>query len=157
EPPASLSLIIPDLLRRAGLDSVYRVQNGILLCAVCHRRFDDLRRYIDIVDGHLVAKVVNLTYDPNNQDYINSVGAIEALRLMKLQRDPSFCSRTVFDTNNELHIYFADGGDPTKNPNITALAFHKAACLIWKISGAADDIEDEEIHHHGSVDSLLAK
>ncbi|KAJ3025556.1 UNVERIFIED_CONTAM: hypothetical protein HDU68_007002 [Siphonaria sp. JEL0065] len=155
KPSASPSLIIPDLLHRASLDSVYRVQNGILLCAVCHRRFDDLRRYIDVVDNRLVAKVVNLTNDIQNEDYLDAVGAINALRSFKLTK-PAFAGRSVVDASNQLLVYVADG-DTTKHPNLTALAFHKAACLIWKMAGAADDNEDDDIDHEGSVDSLLEK
>ncbi|KAJ3002837.1 UNVERIFIED_CONTAM: hypothetical protein HDU68_005985 [Siphonaria sp. JEL0065] len=156
KPAASLSLIIPDLLSRGGLDSVYRVQNGILLCKVCHGQFDKLRRYIDVVDGRFVAKVVNMTNDANSQEYVNAVRSIEALRDAKVKWDPVFSGRTVVDGNNELPVYFADG-DTTKHPNLTALAFHKAACLIWKMAGAADDIEDDDIDHDGSVVRLLAK
>ncbi|KAJ3356644.1 hypothetical protein HDU83_000506 [Entophlyctis luteolus] len=156
KPSPSLSLIIPDLLSRAGLDSVDRVQNGILLCKVCHGEFDALRRYIDVVDDRFVAKVVNLTSDPRNQEYIDAVGGIEDSRTGKIRRNPAFAGRTVVDGSNELPVYFADG-DTTKHPNLTALAFHKAACLIWKMAGAADDIEDDDIDHDGSVDSLLAK
>ncbi|KAJ3390639.1 hypothetical protein HDU84_007190 [Entophlyctis sp. JEL0112] len=156
KPSPSLSLIIPDLLSRAGLDSVDRVQNGILLCKVCHGEFDALRRYIDVVDDRFVAKVVNLTSDPRNQEYIDAVGGIEDSRTGKIRRNPAFAGRTVVDGSNELPVYFADG-DTTKHPNVTALAFHKAACLIWKMAGAADDIEDDDIDHDGSVDSLLAK
>ncbi|KAJ3386856.1 hypothetical protein HDU84_001238 [Entophlyctis sp. JEL0112] len=151
----SLSLIIPDLLSRAGLDSVYRVQNGILLCKVCHGEFDSLRRYIDVVDGRFVAKVVNMTNDPKNQEYVIAVSSVEALRGSTVKWDPAFSGRTVVDGNNELPVYFADG-DTTNYPNLTALAFHKGACLIWKMAGAAD-IEDDDIDHDGSVDSLLAK
>ncbi|KAJ3243588.1 hypothetical protein HDU77_010339 [Chytriomyces hyalinus] len=56
---SSIPLVIEKLLERAGMQSVYQVQNGVLLCAICHKSFDALKRYIDVVDGRLIAKIVN--------------------------------------------------------------------------------------------------
>ncbi|KAJ3061082.1 hypothetical protein HDU98_003011 [Podochytrium sp. JEL0797] len=149
--------LIKDLFTRAGFDNLYSVQNGILLCKGCHANFDALRRYVDVADGHRVAKVVNVTNDPRNWEYVNAIGRIEDVRSGMLRRDAAaFAGRTVMDTNNELTVYFADS-DTNKHPNLTALAFHKAACLIWKMSGAADDIEVDDMDNDGSVDCLLAK
>ncbi|KAJ3006233.1 UNVERIFIED_CONTAM: hypothetical protein HDU68_004203 [Siphonaria sp. JEL0065] len=154
KPSASLSLIIPDLLSRAGLDSVYRVQNGILLCKVCHGQFDKLRRYIDVVDDRFVAKVVNLTNDPHDHVWRSVVDDLRGTRTL---RERKWTGRqAIDDATGEMVVYFAQD-DASILPNHTALSFHKAACLIWKMAGAADDIEDDEIDHEGSVDSLLAK
>ncbi|KAI8827632.1 hypothetical protein BJ741DRAFT_629401 [Chytriomyces cf. hyalinus JEL632] len=151
----AVTLVVQDLLDRAGLDNIYRVQNGVLLCKVCHGQFDKLRRYIDVVDGRLVAKVVNLTHpNPDDEDYIYATRAIQWQRFGKTQWNADFVSRTVVIKENELpahfDIYFADD-DESKHPNRTALSFHKAACLIWKLAGAGDDAED------GSVDGVLAR
>lgn len=40
----------PSLFQRTEL-------NGQLLCVLCHRQFDALKRYVDVVDGNLVVKV----------------------------------------------------------------------------------------------------
>ncbi|KAJ3232738.1 hypothetical protein HDU78_006878 [Chytriomyces hyalinus] len=149
--------VIEDILvQRAGLDSIYRVQNGVLLCPSCHRRFDQLRRYIDVVDGRLLAEVVNLTSDPRNQEYVDAVGRIEYGRLGKIRTNAAFAGRTCLDAKNKLPVYFEDD-DVTIHPNHIALAFHKAACLIWKMAGAADDAEDDFMDGPGSVDSVLAR
>ncbi|KAJ3246909.1 hypothetical protein HDU77_008794 [Chytriomyces hyalinus] len=56
---SSIPLVIKKLLERAGMmHSVFQV-NGVLLCAICHITFDALKRYIDVVDGRLIAKIVN--------------------------------------------------------------------------------------------------
>ncbi|KAJ3238594.1 hypothetical protein HDU81_007514 [Chytriomyces hyalinus] len=123
--------IIDNQLKKAGLQSVYQVQNRVLLCAVCRGEFSALRRYIDVVDGRLVAKVVNLTSDANDRDY---VGPLEiSLRVVHF-----------------LFVYFADD-DKRKHPNHAALAFHKAACLIWTMAGGGDVTEDDEIDNEGTL------
>ncbi|KAI8823201.1 hypothetical protein BJ741DRAFT_655046 [Chytriomyces cf. hyalinus JEL632] len=152
--------LIQDLLDRAGLDSTYRVQNGVLLCASCHRKFDSLRRYFDVEDGRLVAKVVNLTSDRDDENYVDAVTAIQWQRFGKTQWNADFASRTVVVDENEppahFAVYFADN-DESKHPNRTALSFHKAACLIWKLAGAGDDAEDDYTDGGGSVDGVLAR
>ena len=47
------------LFERAGLKQKHQVQNGLLLCSICHGQFDKLKRYVDVVDDKLVVKVVN--------------------------------------------------------------------------------------------------
>jgi hypothetical protein len=49
------------LLQRAGLTQKHQVQNGLLLCRNYHDTYDLLKRYVDVVDGKLVVKVVNET------------------------------------------------------------------------------------------------
>ncbi|KAJ3378615.1 hypothetical protein HDU80_002797 [Chytriomyces hyalinus] len=149
--------IIEDILvQRARLDSIYQVQNGVLLCKVCHGQFDKLRRYINVADGRLVAKVVNLTSDPKNEDWLLSTSLMISSRITVRGIRTDFLDRAVVDANNEMPVYFVEA-DVTKHPNHTALAFHKAACLIWKMSGAADDAEDDFMDGPGSVDSVLAR
>ncbi|KAI9327270.1 hypothetical protein BDR26DRAFT_875683 [Obelidium mucronatum] len=149
-----------DLLSRAGLDDIFRVQNGVLLCALCHTEFDKLKRYFDFVDGGtgLVVKVVNSTNDPANKQYFDDVGTIKAIRSFKLISLDLVAGRTVVDTDNELPVYFVDN-DERKYPKRSALAFHKAACLIWKMTGGSDETSDDFAGEsdNGSVDNLLAK
>ncbi|KAI8839207.1 hypothetical protein BJ741DRAFT_680208 [Chytriomyces cf. hyalinus JEL632] len=151
----AVAALIQNHLHQAGLDSIYRVQNGVLLCKVCHGEFDNLRRYFDVEDGRLVAKVVNLTSDRDDENYVDAVTVIQWQRFGKIRRNAGFASRTVVVEENELPshfaVYFADD-DVSKHPNLTALASHKAACLIWKMAGAGDDAEDDF-----SVDTVLAQ
>jgi hypothetical protein len=44
------------LLQRAGMTQKHQVQNGLLLCNKCHGEFDQLKRYVDVVDDKLVVK-----------------------------------------------------------------------------------------------------
>ncbi|KAJ3330294.1 hypothetical protein HDU76_006011 [Blyttiomyces sp. JEL0837] len=151
----SFELIIRDLLGRAGMDSVYRVQNGVLLCAVCHSRFDNLKRYIDVVDGRYIAKVINV--NPSNHSlYREEVETIKDIRTGKVnRRRPVVVGRDAPDENDDLPIYFVDSRGPL-HPNHSAISFHKAACLIWHLAGAADETEDDH-DFSGNVDGLLAK
>ncbi|KAI9341149.1 hypothetical protein BDR26DRAFT_895231 [Obelidium mucronatum] len=139
---SSIALIIAELLARSSLNSVYEVQNGVLLCKVCHGEFDGLRRYIDVDENDsLVAKVVNLTNDPNNEDYVDALDIVKAIRGTKAKR---FHGRNVVNGNGEMQIYFVQN-DPAIYPNRIALEFHKTACLIWKMAGGADAELDEEM------------
>ena len=58
-----------DLLGRIGLEDIHRVQNGLLLCKVCHGEFNELKRYVDVVDDKLVLKVVNESDDPTSDKF----------------------------------------------------------------------------------------
>ena len=46
------------VLSQVGLTQKHVVQNGLLLCNICHTQFDTLNRYVDVVDDKLVVKVV---------------------------------------------------------------------------------------------------
>ena len=62
----------PSLLLRACLTQKHQVQNGLLLCGNCHDEFDQLQRYVDVVDDKLVVKVVNhsvLGNDDKHRDW----------------------------------------------------------------------------------------
>jgi hypothetical protein len=49
-----------------------------------------------------------------------------------------------------MQLYFVDN-NPDTLPNVHALQFHKAACLIWRMAGGAEpedydtDSDDEEL------------
>ncbi|KAJ3240108.1 hypothetical protein HDU81_004528 [Chytriomyces hyalinus] len=70
------------LLNRTGLESEYQVQNGVPLCVSCQKEVDGLGRYFDVVDGHLVAKIVNMTNDPNDSDYLDDISVITSYRVI---------------------------------------------------------------------------
>ncbi|KAJ3228610.1 hypothetical protein HDU78_009667 [Chytriomyces hyalinus] len=136
---SSIPLVIEKLLERARMRSVFQVQNGILLCATCHTLFDALKQYIDVVDGRFFAKIVNRTNDPNDKDYLRDLDDLTAIRAIhkKYQHHAA-----IADLGSEMRVYIPLD-DVTKHPNHTALAFHKAACLIWKQAGAGAVNEDD--------------
>ncbi|KAI8831647.1 hypothetical protein BJ741DRAFT_616519 [Chytriomyces cf. hyalinus JEL632] len=121
------------------MHSVFQAQNGVLLCANCHRSFDALKRYIDVVDGRLIAKIVNRTNDHNDEDYPRSLEDLTVNRAIhkKYQRHAA-----IADSGCEMPVSIPFD-DVTKHPNHTALAFHKAACLIWKLASAGAVNEDD--------------
>ena len=49
--------------------------------------------------------------------------------------------REVVDKDGEMELFFVKT-DQELQPNHKALEFHKAACLIWRMAGGADE-EDE--------------
>ncbi|KAJ3230660.1 hypothetical protein HDU77_001252 [Chytriomyces hyalinus] len=147
---SSFPLVIDTLLERAGMHSVFQVQNGVLLCATCHRLFDALKQYIDVVDGRLFAKIVNTTNNPNDKDYLRDLERLNAYRAIhkKYQHHAA-----IADLGSEMPVYIPLD-DVTTHPNHTALAFHKAACLIWRVAGARAvndddwlDDSDEEVEN----------
>ncbi|TPX44061.1 hypothetical protein CcCBS67573_g10430 [Chytriomyces confervae] len=136
---SSIPLVIEKLLERAGMWSVFQVQNGVLLCARCHILFDALEQYIDVVDGRLIAKIVNRTNDPNDKEYIRR---LEYLTVIRAIRKKYQHHADITDSPSEMPVYIPLV-DETTHPNHTALAFHKAACLIWKLAGAGAVNEDD--------------
>ena len=56
----------PSLQLRAGLIQKHQIENGLLLCGNCYDEFDQLQRYVDVVDDKLVVKVVNYSIIPND-------------------------------------------------------------------------------------------
>ena len=132
----------PSLLLRAGLTQKHQVQNGLLLCSVCHGQFDKLKRYVDVVDDKLVVKVVNysvLGNDDKHREWEIVLGKLKNDRLF-MERYSSD-GRQAVESNGEMALYFVLN-NPTRLPNRNALEFHKAACLIWRIAGGAES-EDE--------------
>ena len=132
----------PSLLLRAGLTQKHQVQNGLLLCGNCHDEFDQLQRYVDVVDDKLVVKVVNysvLRNDDKHMEWEIVLGKLKNDRLF-MERYSSD-GRQAVEPNGEMALYFVLN-NPTKLPNRQALEFHKAACLIWRMAGGAES-EDE--------------
>jgi hypothetical protein len=134
------------LLDRFGLDDVYQVQNGLFLCSSCHGLFDFLQQYVDEVEGVFVLKIINMskTNDKTSDEHKNWEARVETFKDARKRWQPSYVSldeRNV-PVNEELVLHFFDN-DPLKFPNKKAVAFHKAACLIWRMAGGAD-LEDVE-------------
>ncbi|TPX58207.1 hypothetical protein CcCBS67573_g09183 [Chytriomyces confervae] len=135
----SIPLVIEKLLERAGMHSVFQVQNGVLLCSACHRSFDALKQYIDVVDGCLIAKIVNTTNDPNDKEYLRDLERLTGIRAIHKKYQ---YHADIADLPSELPVYIPLD-DETMHPNHTALAFHKVACMIWKLAGAGAVNEDD--------------
>ncbi|KAI8820046.1 hypothetical protein BJ741DRAFT_683481 [Chytriomyces cf. hyalinus JEL632] len=125
---SSIPLIIEKLLERAGMRSVFQVQNGVLLCVNCHRSFDALMQYIDVVDSRLIAKIVNRTNDLNDEDYHHNLDDLIGIRAVRKRYQQH---AAIPDLGSEMLV------------NHTVLTFHKAACLIWKLAGAGAIKEDD--------------
>ncbi|KAI8845014.1 hypothetical protein BJ741DRAFT_586620 [Chytriomyces cf. hyalinus JEL632] len=121
------------------MHSVFQVQNGVLLCSTCYRLFHVLKRHIHVVDGRLIAKIVNRTNDWNDRVYLRTLEDLTGVRAIrkKYQRHAA-----IADLASETPVYIPFD-DVTNHPNHTALAFHKAACLIWKLAGAGAVNEDD--------------
>lgn len=129
----------PTLFQRSGLKQKHQVQNGLLLCAVCHGEFDALKRYVDVVDDKLVVKVVNETNDENDVSYKSATKGLKGSRRDQLEFLPD--NRQPIEANGEMALYFVQN-NPTKLPNQKALEFHKTACLIWRMAGGGEPDEE---------------
>ena len=129
------------LFERTGLKQKHQVQNGLLLCSICHGEFDALKRYIYVVDDKMMVRVVNGTIDANNLEWIDTCETIKDGRSGKKRRYVEFRNREVVNSNNEMELYFLTD-NASSLPNRQALEFHKTACLIWRMAGGGES-EDE--------------
>ena len=68
------------LLQRAGLTQKHQVQNGLLLCLICHCQFDKLKRYVDVFDDKLVVKVVNETNDTTSDKHMEWIETVSYIK-----------------------------------------------------------------------------
>jgi hypothetical protein len=135
---------VPSILSRAGLGQKHQVQNGLLLCVFCHGLFDRLKRYVDVVDDKLVLKVVNETNDKTSEKHQEWKRVVRDLRISRYGREEDWERvdyRKAVESNGEMALYFLQD-DLAKKPNRTALEFHKAACLIWRMAGGAEPEEE---------------
>ncbi|KAJ3316932.1 hypothetical protein HDV06_002541 [Boothiomyces sp. JEL0866] len=130
------------VLTRCGLQNKHQIQNGLLLCSKCHGQFDKLKRYVDEADGILVVKLVNETNDVTSEKHTEWVDRVEYLKGLRGLVKHKFPNRDIADKNGEMPLYFVDN-DATIQPSRAALAFHKTACLIWRMAGGAEP-QDEE-------------
>ena len=148
------------IFQRTGLHSKHQVQNGMLLCSVCHGEFDALKRYVDVIveengDVKYVLKIVKGLRESDEEEWEIAISKIKSTRQVEKRR---FSDRAVVDSGEEMELWFISPFDDTLNdretrsrrvlepadlrPNIKALEFHKTACLIWCMAGGAE--EDEE-------------
>jgi hypothetical protein len=145
------------IFQRVGLQSKNQVQNGLYLCILCHRQFDKLKRYVDVVveeNGNLkyVVKIVKGLRESDEADWDEVVELIRATRKVKKRR--KYPDREV-ETNGDFALWFMNPFQDPENdhasisnrvvepvdlrPNIKALEFHKTACLIWRMAAGAED------------------
>jgi hypothetical protein len=149
------------IFTRAGLSQKHQVQNGLLLCKICHSQFDKLKRYVDADGDKLVVKVVNETNDETSNKHKEWKDNVRMLKLVRSGWQENWTdidNRQAVETNGEMALYFVQN-DPTTLPNRNALEFHKAACLIWRMAGGAEMDEeycsdDEDL---GPVDTAALK
>ena len=130
---------------RAGLTQKHQVQNGLLLCIKCHSQFDKLKIYVDVVDDTLVVKLVNETKDKTSikhKEWEQNVRVLKGTRMVFQENWIDIDNRQAVESNGEMALYFVQT-DPNYLPNRSALEFHKTACLIWKMAGGAEPIDDE--------------
>lgn len=140
------------VLERAGLTQKHQVQNGLLLCSNCHDDFDRLQRYVDVVDEKLVVKLINNSALPNDHKHTEWERAVRDLKGARRLREEDWTDRQAVEPNGEVALYFVRN-NATKLPNRAALKFHKAACLIWRMSGGAESEDEHSSNddHEGHV------
>ncbi|KAI8928028.1 hypothetical protein BC831DRAFT_450135 [Entophlyctis helioformis] len=126
---------------RAGLRWMHQVQNGMLLCVKCHDDFDNLKAYIDEVDGDLVVAFAVTSHEQQLGLRMNPIRKLSGRRRLEQDEWARRDRRTQPEDDQVLRIRFLTD-DAASRPNRTALEFHKAACLIWKMAGAG--YPDEE-------------
>ncbi|TPX47519.1 hypothetical protein CcCBS67573_g10250 [Chytriomyces confervae] len=92
----------------------------------------------DAIDGKLVVKVLNLTSDDSNGEYLMQMRTSQA---NEIDYHPNV-GRRACNSDEEMGLYVVQT-DPVLQPNHAALALHKTACLIWKMAGGANEDYDE--------------
>ena len=68
-------------------------------------------------------------------------------------------SRLAVETNGEMALYFLIH-DQRLQPNRKALEFHKTACLIWRMAGGAESVDEhcsDDEEDLGIVDTAALK
>ena len=134
------------LLQRAGLTHRHQVQNGLLLCQICHSQFDKLKRFVDFIDDKFVVKVVNETNDTTSdkhREWLDANHRIKFVREGELRLQSNLACKDGRQAvyNGEMALYFIQDNQ-TILPNRSALEFHKTACLIWRMAGGAEPDEE---------------
>jgi hypothetical protein len=97
---------------------------------------------VDVVDDKLVVKVVNYSVLGNDEKHEEWDETVRRLKGERFNSQRRWTDRQAVELNGEMALYFVLN-NPTKLPNIQALEFHKAACLIWRMAGGAES-EDEQ-------------
>ena len=148
-----LSNDLSSIFKRAGLSQKHETQNGLLLCVYCHEVFDLLKRYVDVIEGRFVVKVVNETNDENDDKYNKIIKSIQSSRKVW----GNLCKN---EANDEMALYFIHD-DVNILPNKVALEFHKIACLVWRMAGGAEPDDeycsDDDDYNPVPVDTAALK
>ncbi|KAJ3413848.1 hypothetical protein HDV05_007369 [Chytridiales sp. JEL 0842] len=140
-PKETITEISCTVLQAAGLDNLYQIQNGLHLCSKCHRHYDMLKMCVDVVNGKMVVKVINRT---NDMVYSERSDSWRGLWLLRNGFEQDFKDgRKPTEDDGEMALYFKDN-EPSIQPSLKALEFHKTACLIWRMAGGAEEDSDEE-------------
>jgi 5-methylcytosine-specific restriction endonuclease McrA len=130
------------LFQQAGIrEKHHQVQNSLLLCVKCHREYGALKRYVDVVDGKFILKVVNSSNDDQNMEWKRAVRNIKVLRQAQEEDWAGIDDRKAVDADGEMQVFFVSN-DVLVQPNHVALKSHKAACHIWRMAGGAEPQEE---------------
>ncbi|KAI9332068.1 hypothetical protein BDR26DRAFT_824137, partial [Obelidium mucronatum] len=133
------------LFQRAGMKQKHQVQNGLLLCKVCHDLFDNLKLYVDVAGEQLVLKVVNKDEREDVEkttEWRRNLRDLRGTRVLREEDWAGIDKRQATNPVGEMFLYFVNT-NPSIQPSKQALEFHKAACLIWKMAGGAEEDEEE--------------
>jgi hypothetical protein len=151
------------LLASCGIDGLYHLSNGLVLCNTCHILFDQLNLYFEaagpnIEDGTIALFLSN---EPNNVADLTAI-ALSIRNVFLNKPNESKPANMIQVKAMETVMVGARQGfrvvhfdnTPSTLPNRTALMFHKAACLIWHMSGGADPDPMEEEDDEDMVDHM---
>jgi hypothetical protein len=132
-------------LRRAGLISKHQVQNGLLLCSACHGEFDLLKYYVDIAQANneviYFLEIVKGKLQ-TEEEWVKIINYTKDLRRAALNNFPS--DRRVVEDDGRIRLWFMKPfGDSNHTedlrPKVEALAYHKTACLIWRMAAQGEN------------------
>jgi hypothetical protein len=139
-----------DLFAKCGIQGMYHITNGLLLCSICHGRFDKLQAFVEATDaGYFFVPSVNLT-DAEEMHRLYSYLTFDKAKI-KMQTTVPIPDKEA--TLQELVLYGKldfhgskpdEPPTPNRLPNKLALLYHKAACFIWSMAGGADPEEDSD-------------
>ncbi|KAI8924824.1 hypothetical protein BC831DRAFT_463732 [Entophlyctis helioformis] len=137
------------IITQQRLHSMHQVQNGLLLCVKCHDDFGKLKAYVDEVDSDLVVASAVTSHEHLLGLWTDPIRKLSGRR--RLEQDD-------WEAKDPRTQPEHDQDDPASRPNRTALEFHKAACLIWRMAGAG--YPDEEYccfdDHHSDHDMQIS-
>ncbi|KAJ3009432.1 UNVERIFIED_CONTAM: hypothetical protein HDU68_002707, partial [Siphonaria sp. JEL0065] len=92
----------------------------------------------------LVLKVVNENErdEEMTTEWRRKIRILRGYRVLNEEDWAAIDRRHATNPDGEMVLYFASSNH-TIQPCRQALEFHKAACLIWKMAGGAEDDEEE--------------
>jgi len=155
-----IAIDVNSVLFRCGLQFIHQTENGMLLCNKCHDQFDYLKRYVDEVNGKLVVKIVNETNDTTSEKHRQWEKLVKKLINSRIDELEDWKDgRQVVNGDGEIQLYFVNNNAAIQ-PNRKGLEFHKAACIIWRMAGGAEPVEDDccdDDEEIGVVDTAALK